>query len=100
MHSEEGEVSRDMEVVLLSGSDRFPVEGGVTLVGLSGGSDTPRRRGDVKLSDTLTSLVSLTSSSELLSESESPMLDMSSREAWVGLVFLLLPSYKITTFNI
>ena len=61
MHSEEGEVSRDMEVVLLSGSDRFPVEGGVTLVGLSGGSDTPRRRGDVKLSDTLTSLVSLTS---------------------------------------
>ncbi len=42
MYSEEGDVSRDMEVVLLTdGRDRPPL-----LPGLSGGSDTPRRLGD------------------------------------------------------
>jgi hypothetical protein len=42
LYSEEGDVSRDMEVVLLTdGRDRLPLP-----PELSGGSDTPRRLGD------------------------------------------------------
>ncbi len=64
----------------------------------SGGSDTPRRLGDGKVSEKLTSalVTSLSLSSEpesLLSESEGeerPMLEMSSSEACVGLVAFAL----------
>ncbi len=63
-----------------------------------GGSDTPRRLGDGKVSEKLTSalVTSLSLSSEpksLLSESEGeerPMLEMSKSEACVGLVAFAL----------
>ncbi len=65
----------------------------------SGGSETPRRLGDGKVSEKLTSALvtslslsepeSLSSLSES-SEEERPMLEMSRSEAWVGLVAFAL----------
>jgi hypothetical protein len=64
----------------------------------SGGSETPRRRGDGKVSEKLTSAAALVSSlssepeslSSLSESEERPMLEMSRSEACVGLVAFAL----------